>query len=211
MRTPSRVGRPPRVTRAEIADAALSIGLDRATIRNVAAKLHMSVPGLYHHVRTRDDLLALAAAHSLGAVQLPADTGQSMTDWLTAYARFVYDALVAQPELVGQILAGTVNTMRQAQHLERFFEVLTARGATTDDAYRAYELLMAAVIGAAASAIGHAAATGAGHPPDVDLRRAAEAFGADQVPLVAALTRRRRRPTDLFDTVRLTIDHIAAS
>lgn len=189
--------------------AALSIGLDRATIRNVAAQLHMSVPGLYHHVRTREDLLALAAAHSLGAVELPADTGQSSADWLATYARSVHDALVAQPELVGQILAGIVNTMRQAQHLERFFEVLSARGTTVDDAYRGYELLMAAVIGAAASTIGHATATAAGHPPDADLRRAAEALGADQVPLVAALARRRRRAPDPFDAVRLTIDHIA--
>jgi AcrR family transcriptional regulator len=199
------------VTRAQIADAALAIGLDRASIRSVAERLDMSVPGLYHHVRSREDLLALAAARGLGAVKLPVDTGQSLADWLRAYARFVFDALVAQPELVVQILAGTVDTLRQAEHLERFFEVLTARGATVDDAYRAYELLMAAVIGAAASAIGQRAATAAGRPSPAELRTAAGILGADRVPLLASLTRRRRRHPDPFDTVRLTIDHIAAS
>ena len=121
---PARVGRPPTVTSAEIAEAALAVGLDRATVRNVADHLGMSVPGLYHHVRTREELLAMAAAHSLGALELPAYHGQEWTEWLLDYARFVYDALVAQPEIIGQVLAGTVNTLRAAQHLEGFFEVL---------------------------------------------------------------------------------------
>src|SRR5664279_2563254 len=77
-----RLGRPPRITPAQIAEAALAIGLDQATIRNVADRLGMSVPGLYHHVRTREELLAMAAAHGLGEVPLPEDHGQSWTEWM---------------------------------------------------------------------------------------------------------------------------------
>ncbi len=57
-----RLGRPPRVTAKQIAEAALAIGLEHATIRNVAARLDMSVPGLRHHVRTREDLVAMYGA-----------------------------------------------------------------------------------------------------------------------------------------------------
>jgi AcrR family transcriptional regulator len=92
-----RPGRPAGVTTAEIAEAALDLGLEKATIRNVAERLGMSVPGLYHHVRTREDLLAMAAAHSLGAVELPPPEGLDLGEWLTQYGRFVFDALVAQP------------------------------------------------------------------------------------------------------------------
>src|SRR5438552_4107401 len=120
----ARVGRPPKITTAQIAEAALAVGLDRATVRNVADYLAISVPGLYHHVRTREELLAVAAAHSLGELELPEDRGQDWTEWLLDYAQFVYDALLAQPEIIGQVIAGTVNTLREAQHLERFFEVL---------------------------------------------------------------------------------------
>jgi len=206
---PSRLGRPPRVTPAQIAEAALEIGLDRATVRNVAELLGMSVPGLYHHVRTREDLLAMAAAHSLQALQLPDHRGQPLETWLTEYSRFVYDALVAQPELIGQILAGTVNTLRQVQHLERFFEVLTEHGRTVTDAYDAYAMLMAAVTGAAASTIGHDAAAEAGHPTLGDLRRAADALGRDEVPLVDELLRRRRREPDPFDAVLVAVEQIS--
>jgi AcrR family transcriptional regulator len=206
---PRRLGRPPRVTAAQIADAALAIGLDRATVRNVAERLGMSVPGLYHHVRTREELLAMAAAHSLGTLALPENEGQPLEDWLTSYARFVYDALLAQPELIGQILAGTVNTLRLAQHIERFLEVLTGHGRALPDAYDDCALLMAAVTGGAASAIGRAASIDAGHPTLVDLRRAAKALGPDDTTLVQELLRRRRREPDPFDVVRVAIHSIA--
>jgi AcrR family transcriptional regulator len=196
---------------AEIAEAALAIGLDRATVRTVAERLGMSVPGLYHHVRTREDLLAMAAAHGLGALRLPEDRGQPLAEWLAAYARFVHDALVAQPELVGQILAGTVDTMRLVQHLERFFEVFVARRRAVGEAYDAYALLMTAVTGAAASSIGHAAAARGGHPRREDLRRAATALGAGEVPLVHELLRRRRREPDPFLAVEVVIERIAGA
>ena len=206
----ARVGRPPTISTAQIAEAALDVGLERATVRNVAERLGMSVPGLYHHVRTREELLAMAAAHTLGALELPEDRGQEWEEWLLDYARFVYDALVAQPEIVGQILAGTVNTLRQAQHLERFFEVLGARGFTVAEAYEAYQQLMSAVTGAATFRIGQRAAKDAGHPPLADLGRAARALGVETVPLVEGLVRLRRPPEpDPFDTVRHVVFGIA--
>ena len=207
---PARVGRPPTVTSAEIAEAALAVGLDRATVRNVADHLGMSVPGLYHHVRTREELLAMAAAHSLGALELPAYHGQEWTEWLLDYARFVYDALVAQPEIIGQVLAGTVNTLRAAQHLEGFFEVLGGHGFTVAEAFDISQQLLAAVVGAAASCVGRRAAADAGHPPIADLRRAAKALGTDSVPLVHQLLRQRRVPdSDPFDSVLLVVVGIA--
>ena len=205
-----KVGRPARVSTADIAEAALAIGLDRATVRNVAERLGMSVPGLYHHVRTREELLAIAVAHTLGALELPEDRGQSLVAWLEEYARFVYDALVAQPEFVGQILAGTVDTLRLAQHLERFLSVVTSRGFTVARAYELYEHVTAAVAGAAASAVGRRAAASAGHDAMGDLRLAAKAHGADEVPLVHRLVRSRNgrgvREPDPFAMVRVVIE-----
>ena len=207
---PRRLGRPPRVTAAQIADAALAIGLDRATVRNVAERLGMSVPGLYHHVRTREELLAMAAAHSLGTLALPAERGPGARG-LAAPATPASSTTrsLAQPELIGQILAGTVNTLRLAQHIERFLEVLTGHGRALPDAYDDYALLMAAVTGGAASAIGRAASIDAGHPTLVDLRRAAKALGPDDTTLVQELLRRRRREPDPFDVVRVAIHSVA--
>jgi len=213
---PKRLGRPPRITPAQIAEAALAIGLDQATIRNVADRLGMSVPGLYHHVRTREELLAMAAAHSLGELPLPEDRGQPWTDWMLEYGRFVYDALVAQPEIVGQILAGTYNTIRLAQHLEGIFTVLTARGFSVDEADVTRRRLTDAVNGAAVSEIGRRATIDGGHPRLDDLRRAVQALGPSTVPLVAELVTAADQTDpdsgdhDPFDTVRLVVAAMAA-
>jgi len=207
-----KLGRPARVTPAQIAEAALDIGLDRATVRNVADHLGMSVPGLYHHVRTREELLAMAAAHSLGEVPLPEDDGQSWDEWLLEYGRFVYDALVAQPEVVGQILAGTYSTIRMAQQMERIFEVLTSRGFTVAEADVAYQRLVTAVNGASVAAISRRATSDAGHPLFEDLNRAVQALGPDTVPLVAELVADGDADgIDPFDAVRLVVHAMVAA
>ena len=200
-----RPGRPARVTTAQIAEAALDLGLENATIRNVADRLEMSVPGLYHHVRTREELLAMAAAHSLGALELPPHEGSDLGDWLIGYTRFVFDALVAQPEVIGQIVAGTVNTMRLAQHLERFLEVLSRHGWSLQEAYDAYGMLTASVIGAAASEIGSRSGDAAGHSGSEDLRRAAQALGRDETPLVSELIRDHHREPEPFKAVEAAV------
>jgi len=199
------------VTTEQIAEAALAVGLDNASVRSVAEHLGMSVPGLRYYVRTREELLAMAAAHGLGDLPLPKDHGQPWTEWLLDYARFVYDALVAQPELIGQILAGTVNTIRMTQHLEGFFAMLVARGFTVDEAYDAYRRLTDATVGAAANAIGRTATVKAGHPLKKDLKLAVKALGPESVPLVDQLVRAHPfAKADPFDTVRLVIDALEA-
>lgn len=206
-----RLGRPPRVTPAQIAEAALAIGLNQATIRNVADRLGMSVPGLYHHVRTREELLAMTAAHSLGEVPLPEDQGQPWIEWMLEYGRFVFDALVAQPEIVGQIIAGTYNTIRLAQHLEAIFTVLTARGFTVEEADTTRRRLTDAVNGAALAEISRRATEKEGHRRLDDLRRAVQALGPTTVPLLAELVSNDETDgSDPFDTVRLVIAAMAA-
>ena len=45
---------------------------------------------------------------------LPDDTGQHWSLWLWDYARFVHDALVDDPEIIGHLLAGEINVERKA-------------------------------------------------------------------------------------------------
>jgi AcrR family transcriptional regulator len=210
--TATRLGRPPRVTAAEIADAALAIGLERATVRNVAERLGMSVPGLYHHVRTREDLLAMAAAHSMGRLPLPPDRGQPWDRWLLEYGRFVYDALVVQPQIIGQILSGSYNTVRMVQHLEGVFTVLTRNGFTFAEAEAARRRLFRAVTGAAFSEVSRRASESSGHVPQDDLRRAAAALGPDSVPLVHEFLQSEAASEreESFDEVRRTVQAMRA-
>lgn len=158
MLTTKRLGRPPRVDRASIAEAALAIGLDRATVRSVAQQLGMSVPGLYHHVNGRDDLVQLAIEHSMRDLPLPDDTGQHWSRWLWDYARFVHDALVDDPEIIPHLLDGEVNTEREAEHQRRVVALLRSRGFTVTEARNAYHDVQTGALGAAANDLQHRSA-----------------------------------------------------
>src|SRR3954471_24589766 len=95
-----RVGRLARISRPAIAEAALELGLDDdLTMKRVADHLGVSVPGLYHWVRGRDDLLRLAAEHALSRVHLPEDIGQHWATWLREGAHYIRDALDNQTPL----------------------------------------------------------------------------------------------------------------
>ncbi len=57
VRVRPKVGRPPRISRQMIAEAANEIGLDGLTLRAVADHLDVTIAALYHHVSGKDDLM----------------------------------------------------------------------------------------------------------------------------------------------------------
>jgi AcrR family transcriptional regulator len=205
-----RAGRPSQVTPAQIAEAALAVGLDKATVRNVADRLGMSVPGLYHHVRTREQLLILAAAHSFQALLCPDPEGKAWSEWLVEFCRNVFDTLVREPELVAQIVAGTTNPAIHAQHLERYLEILASHGFEVAEAYALYQEVMSAVVGAAALEIGDRAAVGAGRSLFPNLPAAVASAPEAELSLIRRLIAETGGSTpDRFAAVRLVIDGMA--
>lgn len=57
--TRRRVGRPAQITRTQVVDAAVKVGLDQMSMVSVAAVLGVKHSTLYNHVANRDELLAL--------------------------------------------------------------------------------------------------------------------------------------------------------
>src|SRR6476469_2877376 len=162
------LGRPPRVDRDAIAVAALELGLEHASVRAGANRLGLSVPGLYHHVNGREDIVRLAVEHSLRDLPLPEDVGQHWALWLWDYARFVHDALVDDPDIIGHLLAGEFNAEREAEHRRRVVGLLCSRGFTKTEAEAAYRDVQTGALGAAANVVQRRAAgpgpRGARHP-----------------------------------------------
>ena len=114
----ARIGRPPRLTQEMIVEAAHEIGLDNMTMKGVADRLGVSVPGLYHHVRGKDDLLRLAAELSAGRIRVPDDHGQHWAEWLFVWALFNRSAFVADPGLIKQFTDGAIGAERTAAEHE---------------------------------------------------------------------------------------------
>lgn len=89
---PEPGARRPRLTRDEIAAAALAIadrdGFDAVSMRNLARELGAGTMSLYHYLRTKDDLLTLMDDALMGELLVP--EGELPTGWreaLTAIAQ----------------------------------------------------------------------------------------------------------------------------
>ena len=144
----AKVGRPARLDREMIAQAAYEIGLDRVTMKSVAERLGVSVPGLYHHVEGRDDLMRLATEYSTARIRFPGDRGQQWPEYLMEWARHMYDAFVAQPEILNQFWKGASGVDRMVDHVDAVIGFLTQQGFTEIEALEAYTLTSRCVIGA---------------------------------------------------------------
>ena len=194
-----KIGRPARLDRQMIARAAYEIGLDHVTMKAVADKLGVSVPGLYHHVDGRDDLMQLAAEFSASQIRLPSDHDQHWAAWLLEWARYSHDAFVAQPELLSQFLNGSIGVDRMLVHLDAAIGLLMRHGFTAEEALDAYNLVSAAAIGMAVAEIRTATATRAGRPIIAEYHRALSQHRPDELQHLRALVGAVNQVSSDFD------------
>ena len=174
-----RVGRPPRISRQMIAQAAHELGLDGLTLRAVADHLDVSIAALYHHVSGKDDLMRLAAEYAAGKVPLPEDRGQHWALWLLEWARYNRDVFLAQPGLLAQYLEGAISAESIAGNLDTILGVLVRQGFTVTEANAAYDLVTSCAIGTAVALIRERDAKKVGRGALDELRRVLADRGAD--------------------------------
>lgn len=147
------MGRPARINRSTIAEAVLEIGIDRASMKAVADHLGVSVPGLYHHVRNRKELLLLAAERSLTQMRPPADRGQRWYEWLREWARYSRAAFIDEPEVFSQYLKGAISWDVVVEVMDSVVRVLSRQGFSPTEALEAWDAVEDLAVGAAVNAI----------------------------------------------------------
>lgn len=81
---PTRRGRPPQVTVDDIVDAALELGIEDLTMRDLADRLGVGLSTLYYHVGSREELVTLSADRLVARLELnfgdPKDWESTMRD-----------------------------------------------------------------------------------------------------------------------------------
>jgi AcrR family transcriptional regulator len=177
-----RVGRPPQISRQAIAEAAQQVGLSNLTLKAVADHLGVSVAGLYHHIRGKEDLLRLAAEHTATHSEVPLDHGQHWAEWLAEWAVYNYDAFVAEPLLVDQFLAGAINNESIAGTTDAILGALVRQGFTMAEAHAAYQLTSSCALGSALKAIRQARSRAAGRSEIAELYQVLDEHGPDELP-----------------------------
>jgi AcrR family transcriptional regulator len=165
-----RPGRPPRIDRAAIARAAGEIPLEELTLRSVAARLGVSVPGLYHYVSGREDLIRLAAEQSALRLTMPVDHGQHWAVWLFEWGAYIRRAFARDPELLKHFIDGAIGAEVRAPSIDAAIAVCMRQGFTAGAALEAYELVSECALGSAITAIRVGRSRRDGCPFDLEVR-----------------------------------------
>ncbi len=177
-----KAGRPPRISKAMIAEAAHDLGLDGLTLKAVADHLGVSVAALYHHVSGKEELMRMAAERSTRAVPLPVDNGQSWAQWLRDWANYNRAVFSMQPGLLSQYIDGAITPAVVVENLDTILGVLVREGFSIAQANAAYGLVSSYVLGTVVGASWEHAVGGR-----ASYQRALARRGKDQLPHVRAL------------------------
>jgi AcrR family transcriptional regulator len=165
-----RPGRPPRIDRAAIAHAAGEIPLDELTLRSVAERLGVSVPGLYHYVSGREDLIRLAAEQSALRLTMPVDHGQHWAVWFYEWAAYTHRAFVSDPELLKHFIDGAIGADLIAPNIDTAIGLCMRQGFTARAALEAYDLVSECALGSAIADIRAERNRREGSPFDLEVR-----------------------------------------
>lgn len=90
-------GRPARVTRQAIAEAALRLGPDRATLTAIGRALGVDHSTLYRHVKNRDDLMRAAVDRALDGISWQRDAAEDWRAYLVRVSETVWDVYERHP------------------------------------------------------------------------------------------------------------------
>jgi AcrR family transcriptional regulator len=204
--TVAKVGRPARISREAIAEAASEIGLSDLTLRAVADHLGVSIASLYHHVDGKDDLLRLAAEHAAARTPIPHDEGQHWAVWLLEWAFYNRDAFVAEPALFGQYLDGAISAEVMADNLDAILAPMIRQGFGAGEAHAAYQVVTNCALGSAINAIREQRAVAAGRAEAGAFTVLLDERDADDLPhLRALLADIRVTPLDSFESRITTV------
>ena len=193
-----------RISTEAIAATVLAIGFDNVTVKNVADRLGITVAGLYHHVRGRDDLLRIGSEFLLSNSELPPYTGQPWPDWLREVCWFLRAHLAAHPELLMHYLDSATAFNLGIAHLEVALDVLARFGFAPVEGMHAFHAVGQLAVGSAVDELRDLALTKAGRPP-VALLYGALALDPDGFPRVREMMEQLGRSDSSLFNESLTI------
>lgn len=148
---PRRTGRPPRISRERVIEAALELvdetGLDGLTMRALARRLGVDPMAVYRHVRDKDDLLG-AVCDAILVDLAPLDPDADWRPQLQAWATDLHDRFAARPALL-PLLAGAPATPTAVEVTRSAIELLSRGGLSLELAAAAINVVFGYVVGTA--------------------------------------------------------------
>lgn len=135
-----RLGRPPKISEAEIADAVLAEGFAGLTVPAVAERLGVSSMTLYRHVPNRAGLLAAGWARVVDTATWP-PLDLPWRELLAAHAHRLWDLLAEHPGVVTEMSAA-IFPPRMARLFDDLAVALVGQGFDPTQAMLAVDIVI---------------------------------------------------------------------
>src|SRR6201993_4336091 len=177
-------GRPPRVGAEAIVKAAIDIGLSRVTLAEVARRLGVTVPALYRHVRNRDEIVKLAAIQLTLRRPQPAGAAGHWADVVRGCAHGMVELFTAEPQLICEVMNGTLGPDGEMDFVEQFLAALTPHGFAPAEGIRVHHAVAMLAIGAAVSATAMKSGYCGGPSHEASVRAALARRAPRELPLL---------------------------
>ncbi|MER6220736.1 TetR/AcrR family transcriptional regulator C-terminal domain-containing protein [Streptomyces sp900105755] len=140
----------------QIIQAAIALldegGIESLTMRRLGSRLGITAAALYWHVKSRHDLLLLAADTVWGQTPLPALDGLEWRPALLAMADNLRSMLLRHPWLLAAMTVQPLDGPARDRHDEHLLALCEASGLTGRDAEQAAQSVVTFAIGAALAA-----------------------------------------------------------
>ncbi len=144
-----RGGRPPKINRQEIVDAALRIGLDRATVRAIAEDLNVTSMTIYNHFGKIEEIIDFCIMSIIKDVMDELTDIDTFGDTIKKIGERYYEILCENRAVIFRVINGNIFPEDTAAWVDRLIGYGTRRGLTAAEALFALRSVVHAAAGCA--------------------------------------------------------------
>ena len=181
---PAPVGRPKLLKRGEILDAAVELGLENLTMKQLATHLGVGTATLYQYYENRDALMRAAAVRALTELSLPDDQGQHWSIYARDFAVKIETLLADNPTYIYNYQQTDYGLEVLFRLAEKFLAVMKAKGFAPGDAMAVYHIVGLAAVAGAVEISREKAFAAAGQSVNGAVRAQLAAMDEEDLPLL---------------------------
>lgn len=203
-------GRPRRIDRKKILEAAAQMSADELSMPDLAKRMGVSVAALYRYVGGRDQVLELLGQHAMATLELPAQNHTHWAEWMLGYAGALRAALLRFPGRISHVHPGAPDTPTSLDHVETVLSVLTRAGFSDGEAMATFFVVVDMAFGFVHRELETAAEMRAGRDYHRLFYRALAERHPDELAVLRRLSFSELAPDEQFaETLRTVLAGVA--
>ncbi|QJB68761.1 TetR/AcrR family transcriptional regulator [Parasphingorhabdus halotolerans] len=148
-------GRPRLLTHDEIIEAALELGLEGLTMKQLAMHLNVGTATLYQYWDGRKELMQAAAVHALSDLALPKDSGQHWSNYAYEFTLCIQNYLASSPSLLITNHVREYGFEVQFKLAEQFLSAMDRRGFDPKEGMQLFNMVGSVAFAGAVEIIRH--------------------------------------------------------